>query len=107
MNETFLTVKQAAARLQVETHTMRHWLRLGRVHGVKIGRDWRISDRELTARVSGQPARIPAKPNPLAAALALGDELRGVIESGTHGVIDAAQTVRDNRDERDREIANG
>ncbi len=107
MNETLLTVKQAADRLQVETHTVRHWLRLGRVHGVKIGRDWRISARELSARVSGKPARIPARHNPLAAALALGDDLRAVIESGTHGRIDAAQSLRDNREERDRESANG
>jgi excisionase family DNA binding protein len=45
----FLTVEQVAQELQVNTDTVRQWLRGGRLKGVKVGRAWRIPARELIA----------------------------------------------------------
>lgn len=49
MQETFLTVEDAAARLKVTPYTMRKWLRVGRVGGVKMGNMWRVPERALSA----------------------------------------------------------
>lgn len=47
MAETFLTVQQAAARLQVTPQTLRGWIRAGAVRAVRLGRAWRIPESAL------------------------------------------------------------
>ena len=47
MNETLLTVEQAAERLQVGAFTVREQLRNGRLRGIKRGRLWRVPESAL------------------------------------------------------------
>lgn len=45
--ENFLTVDEAALRLKIAPFTMRKWLRVGQVGGVKMGRVWRVPESAL------------------------------------------------------------
>ena len=47
MTENFLTVEQAARRLQITPYTLRAWLKAGKLRAIKLGREWRISERVL------------------------------------------------------------
>ena len=49
--EDLLTVEQAAAKLQIAPKTLKDWLRAGRLKGVRVGRLWRIKERDLEAFV--------------------------------------------------------
>lgn len=43
-----LTVEQATGKLQVKPDTVRDWLRVGKLRGVKLGRGrWRIRPTDL------------------------------------------------------------
>ena len=42
-----LTVKQAAKRLKYSERNIRDWLSTGKLHGQKMGRQWRISDEAI------------------------------------------------------------
>jgi excisionase family DNA binding protein len=46
-NEMFLTLPQAAEKLQVSVQTMGRYVRSGRVRAVKLGRDWRVPTKSL------------------------------------------------------------
>jgi excisionase family DNA binding protein len=116
MAEKFYDVPGAAQVLGLKDETMRRWLRTGKIRGLRLGRDWRISERAIDelAHVAtnapngakrGRPRSNPD--NPMLAALALADELREVIAEGTReaGAIDIAAQVREMREERDRELS--
>jgi excisionase family DNA binding protein len=45
--EDLLTVEQAAAKLQIAPKTLKDWLRAGRIKGVRLGKLWRIKERDL------------------------------------------------------------
>ncbi len=66
MNQTnFLTVEDAATRLQVTPYTMRKWLRTGRVGGVKMGKFWRVPEsslRDLAASATTLKPSLVASP---------------------------------------------
>ncbi len=47
--ERLLTPEQAAERLAVSPKSVRAWLRQGRLIGVRVGRLWRIRERDLEA----------------------------------------------------------
>jgi len=42
-------IAEAAALLRMNAEVLRRWLREGRIHGVKVGRGWRISEEALAA----------------------------------------------------------
>lgn len=114
MAEKFYDVPAAAQVLGLKHETMRRWLRSGKVRAVRLGRDWRISERaidELALAATNQPTaakrnRAKSTPeNPMLKALALADELRPVIEAGSDSSIDGAALVREMREERDKDIA--
>lgn len=46
-----LTVEQAAEYLQLSPLVVRRWLREGKIRGAKIGRIWRIDEKDLVAFV--------------------------------------------------------
>ncbi len=48
---TMLKPEQVAARLQVQERTVLAWLRSGRIHGVKIGRIWRVPEDSIRALI--------------------------------------------------------
>jgi excisionase family DNA binding protein len=59
MNEDqLLTPPQVAQRLQVNERTITLWLRRGHLRGFKIGKEWRISTRDLEAFLE-QSANVP------------------------------------------------
>lgn len=51
-----LTSKQAAAVLQLKPRTVANMLDRGDLHGVKIGKEWRVSRSELMRFVLGSAA---------------------------------------------------
>jgi len=61
MQDTFLTVEEAARRLAVTPYTLREWLKAGRLHGVQVSKRWRIPERALTelATAPALPDAIP------------------------------------------------
>ena len=60
-----LTVEAVAERLHVKPATVRQWLRIGKLHGVKVGRRWLMTDDELAASL-GQAENTP-RPEPVVA----------------------------------------
>jgi hypothetical protein len=60
-----LTLAQAGASLGVAPATLRNQLRLGRLHGRKVGTVWTISEREVEryrAESLGRPGRHAPSP---------------------------------------------
>ena len=47
--EKLLTPEDAAKALVVKPETVREWLRTGKLKGVKMGRLWRVRERDLEA----------------------------------------------------------
>jgi excisionase family DNA binding protein len=47
LNRVLLTPAQVAKQLQVEERTITQWLRGQRLRGFKIGKEWRIAEKEL------------------------------------------------------------
>lgn len=48
-SEAMLKPEQVAKRLQVQERTVLAWLRSGRIHGVKLGRLWRVPEESIKA----------------------------------------------------------
>lgn len=48
----FLTVKEAATYLKATPNTITIWCRAGQIPAIKIGRQWRISKKELDRMVT-------------------------------------------------------
>lgn len=60
MNEDILwTPPQVAERLQVNERTVTQWLRKGHLRGFKIGKEWRVAQRDLQAFLE-QNANMPS-----------------------------------------------
>ncbi len=56
--DKLLTPPQVAQRLQVNERTVTQWLRRGHLRGFKIGKEWRVSERDLQAFLE-QSANVP------------------------------------------------
>ena len=56
--DKLLTVPQVGQRLQVNERTVTQWLRHGYLRGFKIGKEWRVSERDLQALLE-QSANVP------------------------------------------------
>ena len=57
-NENLLTPVDVANRLQVNERTVTQWLRKGHLRGFKVGKEWRVSSRDLEAFLE-QSANVP------------------------------------------------
>ncbi len=61
MNEKkLLTPTDVANRLQVNERTVTLWLRRGHLRGFKIGKEWRVSARDLENFLE-QSANVPVR----------------------------------------------
>jgi excisionase family DNA binding protein len=49
MEERLLTPEQVAERLQISRLTVMGYLRAGKLKGVKVGRLWRVRERDFEA----------------------------------------------------------
>ncbi|HMM21824.1 MAG TPA: helix-turn-helix domain-containing protein [Selenomonadales bacterium] len=45
--EKYLTPDEIAESLKLKTSTVWTWLRTGKINGIKIGKEWRVSERDL------------------------------------------------------------
>jgi len=61
-NENLLTPVDVANRLQVNERTVTQWLRKGHLRGFKVGKEWRVSSRDLEAFLE-QSANVPTAPD--------------------------------------------
>ncbi len=62
IEDKLLTPPQVAQRLQVNERTVTQWLRRGHLRGFKIGKEWRVSSRDLEAFLE-HSANVPAAAN--------------------------------------------
>ncbi len=60
--DKLLTPPQVAQRLQVNERTVTQWLRRGHLRGFKIGKEWRVSSRDLDTFLE-QSANVPTAAN--------------------------------------------
>ncbi len=56
--DKLLTPPQVAQQLQVNERTVTQWLRRGHLRGFKIGKEWRVSTRDLENFLE-QSANVP------------------------------------------------
>jgi excisionase family DNA binding protein len=64
MPGTLLTIDEVAECLRVHRNTVYRWCRTGRLHAVKLGKEWRILEDELEGalrRSSTQPVAVGAR----------------------------------------------
>lgn len=96
-----LTAKQAAAVLQLQPRTVANMLDRGDLHGVKIGKEWRVSRAELMRFVLGGAASATQREGvaPAERAPAVIDK-GGVLVVQAELVDDLAAFVRQERDRR-------
>ena len=59
LEEKLMTPPQVARRLQVNERTVTQWLRKGHLRGFKVGKEWRVSPRDLKAFLE-RSANVPA-----------------------------------------------
>jgi excisionase family DNA binding protein len=52
-HDELLTPEEAATRLKVSRLTIGDWLRSGKLKGVKVGRLWRVRERDLENFLKG------------------------------------------------------
>jgi excisionase family DNA binding protein len=55
MVEKVYSPEEAAKALGVHKETIRQWLRSGQLGGVKVGRLWRVRERDLQKFLQTQP----------------------------------------------------
>lgn len=58
------TPPQVAERLQINERTVTQWLRKGHLRGFKIGKEWRVAQRDLQAfleQSANKPSASKAK----------------------------------------------
>ncbi len=60
IEDKLLTPPQVAQRLQMNERTVTQWLRQGHLRGFKIGKEWRVSTRDLDTFLE-QSANIPVR----------------------------------------------
>jgi excisionase family DNA binding protein len=46
-HDQYQTVRELADRLKVAEATVRHWIRIGELRAIDIGKGWRIADSDL------------------------------------------------------------
>ena len=65
-HDQYQTVREVAERLQVAEATVRHWIKVGQLRAIDIGKGWRIAHADLAhflRRHETAPRREGAGPN--------------------------------------------
>ena len=61
MDETLYTVEEAAQHLKTTARTVRDWLKAGKLRGLRVGQQWRISESAIDAFL--HPPLSPVAPD--------------------------------------------
>jgi excisionase family DNA binding protein len=61
VEERLFSIPEVAERLGVSKYTVNEWLKVGRIKGTRIGRFWRVRERDLEAFIENPP---PLEPKP-------------------------------------------
>ena len=61
-NDKLLTPVDIANRLQVNERTVTQWLRKGHLRGFKVGKEWRVSVKDLEALLEAGANKPSSKP---------------------------------------------
>ncbi len=61
-NDKLLTPVDIANRLQVNERTVTQWLRKGHLRGFKIGKEWRVSVKDLEVFLEAGANKPSSKP---------------------------------------------
>ena len=59
MTDQLYSVEEAAGTLGISPLTLGDWLRAGKIVGTKIGRKWRITERDLQAFIDAGRRKGP------------------------------------------------
>ena len=54
-------IQELSERFHISKRTLQHLLKTGRLHGVKIGRQWRVRVKDVLAFIEGDEDRDDAK----------------------------------------------
>ncbi len=65
-DEKLLTPVDVANRLQVNVRTVTQWLRKGHLRGFKVGKEWRVSVKDLEALLEAGANKPSSKPRSVA-----------------------------------------
>ena len=65
-DEKLLTLVDVANRLQVNERTVAQWLRKGHLRGFKVGKEWRVSVKDLEALLEAGANKPSSKPRSVA-----------------------------------------
>ncbi len=65
-NDKLLTPVDIANRLQVNERTVTQWLRNGHLRGFKVGKEWRVSVKDLEAFLEASANKPSSKPRSVA-----------------------------------------
>ena len=106
MTEVFLTVEQAAGRLQVAPYTLREWIKRGKVRAIRPGRAWRIPEQALDELTNTGNANN-TNDDPLAKALQLvrARDARLAAQGKARNTFNVADDLNAMRDKRLAELS--
>ena len=65
-NDKLLTPTDIANRLQMNERTVTQWLRNGHLRGFKIGKEWRVSVKDLEALLEASANKPSSEPRSVA-----------------------------------------
>ncbi len=65
-DEKLLTLVDVANRLQVNERTVAQWLRKGHLRGFKVGKEWRVSVKDLEGFLQASANKPSSKPRSVA-----------------------------------------
>ncbi len=65
-NDKLLTPVDIANRLQVNERTVTQWLRNGHLRGFKVGKEWRVSVKDLEAFLEASANKLSSEPRSVA-----------------------------------------
>ncbi len=65
-NDKLLTPVDVANRMQVNERTVTQWLRKGHLRGFKVGKEWRVSVKDLEAFLEASANKPSSEPRSVA-----------------------------------------
>ena len=99
-----LTSDQTAEVLQLKRRTVANMLNRGVLHGVKIGKEWRVSRAELMRFVEGGAAKAWGEVSPMVDTIPALTNKGGVLVAQAEPLDDLAGFIKREHDQRVAEL---